>query len=389
MTPSVATIPKPKEKTAALCAALLVVWACSTLHPMAPSPSVFDSGRTVFGFFPTPPEVSILSAWSTHRAIAAHGDAVLIQQPVAWDDFRSGIDGESKGIEDIRNQVNMAWSSGLEPIFVVDPLNGLDRRAFAALPPDLAGADFGHPVVRSAYQNFALRLARDYHPRYLGLASEINTYADAFPEDFQNFLSLYRETYRKIKLESPATQVFVTFQWEDINHVNRFADQGSPAIDWGRIEAFEPDLDLWVISSYPFVAFDTGAEIPDEYYTPLLTRTDKPLAVGEGGFGSTDIAPFHGTPADQVRYLEAIHNQIGERLAFWVYLILDDFNMDSYRQFFESQGMGENVETLRFFSIVGLRERNGTPKPALAVWDGYRSAAIRRPTPTADPEAAL
>jgi hypothetical protein len=389
MTPSVETIPKSKEKAAALCAALLVLLACSTLHPTPPSPSVFDSGRTVFGFFPTPPEVSLLSAWNTYRSIAAHGDAVLIQQPVAWDDFRSGVNGESKGIEDIRNQVNMAWMNGLEPIFVVDPLNGLDRREFAELPPDLAGAGFGHPVVRSAYQNFALRLARDYHPRYLGLASEINTYADAIPEDFPNFLSLYRETYRKIKLESPATQVFVTFQWEDINNVNRFADQGEPAIDWKPIEAFEPDLDLWVISSYPFVAFDSGAEIPDDYYTPLLTRTDKPIAVGEGGFGSADIAPFHGTPADQVQYLNAINNQIGKRLAFWIYLILDDFNMDSYRTFFEGQGMGENVETLRFFSIVGLRERDGTPKPALAVWDGYRSAAMRQPASAADPEAPL
>jgi hypothetical protein len=351
---------------------LLGILACSLTHPTPPSPSVFDSGRTAYGFFPTAPEVSILSVWNLFRAIAGHGDVVLIQPPVAWDDFRQGIDGESKAIDDIRGQVNLAWQNGLEPIFVVDPLNGLDRREFAGLPPDLAGADFSHPAVRAAYQNFALRLARDYHPRYLGLASEINTYADAFPEDFPNFLSLYRDTYKKIKLESPGTQVFVTFQWEDINNVNRFAAPEHPTIDWGRIEAFEPDLDLWVISSYPFVAYDSAAQIPEDYYTPLLTRTDKPIAVAEGGFGSADIAPFHGTPEDQVLYLNAIHDQIGQRLSFWIYLILDDFNMDSYKKFFESQGMGDNVETLRFFSIVGLRERDGTPKPALAVWDGFR-----------------
>jgi hypothetical protein len=353
-------------------ALLLGICACAFLHPTPPSPSVFDSGRTAYGFFPTPPEISILSAWNLFRAIAAHGDVVLIQQNVAWDDFRDGIDGDSKRIDDIRAQVNLAWQNGLEPIFVVDPLNGLNRREFGGLPPDLAGADFNHPVVRAAYQNFALRLARDYHPRYLGLASEINTYADAFPDDFPNFVSLYRDTYLKIKRESPGTQVFVTFQWEDINNVNRFADQGEKKIDWDRIEAFEPDLDLWVISSYPFVAFDSAAEIPDDYYAPLLTRTAKPLAVGEGGFGSADMPPFHGTPADQAGYLNAIHDQIGERLAFWIYLILDDFNMDSYRAYLQSQGMAENAETMRFFSIVGLRERDGTPKPALAVWDGFR-----------------
>ncbi|MBN1439065.1 MAG: hypothetical protein JW929_06610 [Anaerolineales bacterium] len=341
--------------------------------PAPPSPSVFDSGRTAYGFFPTSAKADIFSAVGIYRSIARHGDAVLIQQNVAWDDFRDGLDADSDRIEEIRGQVDLAWRNGLEAVFVVDPLNGLDRRQFFGLPPDLAGADFSHPVVRAAYQNFALRLARDYRPRYLGLASEINSYADAFPEDFPNFLSLYRETYRKVKTESPETQVFVTFQWEDINNVNRFADQGEAKIDWETIEAFEPDLDLWVISSYPFVAFDSAAQIPEDYYAPLLARTKKPLAVGEGGFGSVDMDPFRGTPEDQVLYLNAIHDQIGARLVFWIYLILDDLDMDSYRKYFEGAGMGEQAETLRFFSIVGLRKRDGTPKPALAVWDGFRA----------------
>jgi hypothetical protein len=63
----------------------------------------------------------------------------------------------------------------------------------------------------------------------------------------------------------------------------------------------------------------------------------------------------------------------GSRPAFRIHLILDGFNMDSYRTHLESQGLGENVRTLRFFSIVGLRERDGTPKPALAVRDGFRA----------------
>jgi hypothetical protein len=362
----------PPWKAVSFAALLWIILACSLINPTPPSPSVFNSGRTAYGFFPTAPEVNILSVWNTFRAIGEHGDVVLIQQPVAWDEFRDGVDGKSKKMEDIHNQVNLAWQNGLEAIFVVDPLNGLDRREFAELPPDLAGAGFSHPLIRSAYQNFALRIAKDFHPRYLGLASEINTYADAFPGDFPSFLSLYRETYKKIKLESPETQVFVTFQWEDLNNLDIFSDERGESIKWELMEAFEPNLDLWVISSYPFAAFDSAKDIPAGYYTPLLERTDKPLAVAEGGFGSVDVPPFHGTPEDQVLYLNAIHNQIGNRLRFWIYLVLDDFNMDSYGNFFASQGQGDKVETLRFFSVIGLRERNGTPKPALAVWDSFR-----------------
>jgi hypothetical protein len=348
------------------------ILACVISQPTPPSPSVFETGRTAYGFFPTPPDVDILSTLNIYRSIGEHGDVVLLQQPVAWEEFREGIDGESKKMNDIRGQVNLAWQNGLELIFVVDPLNGMDRSRFAGLPPDLRDADFSHPAVRSAYQNYALRIAREYHPAYLGLASEINTYADAHPEDFPNFLSLYRETYRKIKSESPPTRVFVTFQWEDLNNLDMIGGERGAYIKWEQIEAFEPELDLWAVSSYPFAAFTSAAEIPADYYTPLLTRTGKPLAVAEGGFGSVDVGPFHGTPQDQTEYLNAIHDQIGHRLAFWIYLILDDLNMEAYGAFFAEHGQAEMTETLRFFSVVGLREGDGTPKEALAVWDAFR-----------------
>jgi hypothetical protein len=45
------------------------------------------------------------------------------------------------------------------------------------------------------------------------------------------------------------------------------------------VETFEPELDLWVISSYPYFAFPNGEGIPADYYTPLLERTSKPLAM--------------------------------------------------------------------------------------------------------------
>jgi hypothetical protein len=127
-----------------------------------------------------------------------------------------------------------------------------------------------------------------------------------------------------------------------------------------------------VISSYPFVAFQHGADIPANYYTPLLARTTKALAVAEGGFTSKDAGPFHGAPQDQVDYLNAIHAQIGGRLSFWIYLLLNDFDLNSYALVMRLQGHGGDVATLNLFTAVGLREFNGAPKPALAVWDSFR-----------------
>jgi hypothetical protein len=109
---------------------------------------------------------------------------------------------------------------------------------------------------------------------------------------------------------------------------------------------------------------------------PLLARTDKPLAVAEGGFTSKPVGDgaINGAPQDQVDYLNAIHTQLGERLAFWVYLLLDDINPQAYAKTMTEQGMNaDDLNTLGYFVSVGLREFNGTPKPALAVWDGFRT----------------
>ena len=352
--------------------------ACASAPATLPLPSadsVFDAGRTAYGFFPSPPQPTHQSVLDTFQAMGEHGDVVLIQPNIPWAEFIDGGEGESQTITDIRNQVILARQNELEAVVVIDPLNGLNRREFFGLPADLADADFATPEIRQAFRHFTLRVLREIQPRYLGLASEINTYADAHPGDFANFLGLYRETYAAIKAEAPATLVFATFQWEDLNNLFPGSSEGRQAyaINWDQVEAFEPDLDLWVISSYPFVAFPSADEIPDDYYTPLLTRTDKPLAVGEGGFTSRPIGPFRGAPKDQVGYLTALHDQIGKRLAFWIYLLLSDFDPEEYAATMRDQGRGQvDIDTLGMFAAVGLRESDGTPKAALAVWDAYR-----------------
>ncbi len=359
---------------------MLAALACSGQAPATPFPtpekSVFDAGRTVYGFFPSPSEFTEQSVLATLEGIGEHGDVILLQEALPWADFLDGVDSDSQTIQDQCNMTVLAGQNGLEVIFVIDPLNGLDRRQFAPLPPQLAGGNFSTPGVRTAFKNYALRLAREFHPRYLSLASEINTYADAHPDDFPNFVSLYHEIYGAIKAESPDTQVFVTFQWDDLNNAIPFDPTCGERYQtkWEQIEIFEPNLDVWAISSYPFVAFDSSADIPPDYYTPLLTRTDKPLAVAEGGVNSRAIGQFKGTPQDQVDYLNALHTQLGDRLSFWIYLILNDINGEAYRDFLAKNGMESTADTILWFAAVGLREIDGTPKPALQVWDGFRSS---------------
>ncbi len=370
----------------ALVSLTLATMACGgeTLTPTYPTPtpdyqkewtrSLLDLDRTAYGFFPSPPEATLESVLQHFTDMGEHGDFILVQPNVPWSDFKDGVEGESEERTDLRNQITLASQKGLDWIFVVDPINGLNRREFMGM--SLFGEEsFGNPDVRAAFSNFTLWIVREFQPRYLGLASEINTYLDAHPDDVENYMSLYREVYDLVKAESPETQVFVTFQWDDLNNMFPPAAEGRPAYqtNWDQVEAFEPRLDLWVISSYPYFVFPDEA-IPEDYYTPLLDQTDKALAVAEGGWASRPVGGVPGDPERQVGYLEAIHDQLGDRLTFWVYLILNDFNLDSYREIMLEQGQGDDdVETLGMFATVGLREYDGTPKPALTLWDEYRA----------------
>jgi len=361
------------------CIVILASFGCSRgaqSIPPTPEHSIFDSGKTTYGFFPSPPEVSTQSVFQLYQNISTHGDFVLIQQNTAWEDFVNGVDGKSQTRTDLINQVKLARQNNLEYIFVIDALNGLNRRDFAGLPTSW-DASFGNPNIRTAYKNYAMWVVRTFYPRYLGLGSEINTYMDAHPEDAQNFISLYNEIYALVKAEAPGTQVFVTFQWDDLNNMFHQPEEGERQAlhpNWGQVEAFEPNLDVWAISTYPYFVFRSGASIPADYYTPLLTRTDKPVAIAESGFSSRPVGFAQGSPEDQVAYLNAIRAQLESRLAFWVNTLLDDFNIDSYTEQMKKDGRNpQDAISLGTFAYIGLRNSDGSPKPALDIWDGFHS----------------
>ena len=367
-----------RQLSLTLCILFLTGLACgeSQSIPATPENSIFDSGKTAYGFFPSPPEVSVESIFQLYRDMAQHADFVLIQQNTAWEEFARGAAGESQTRTDLINQVKLAGQNNLEYIFVIDALNGLNRRAFIGLPEGWE-ASFANPNVRTAYTNYALWVVRTFHPRYLGLASEINTYMDAHPEDTGNFISLYNEIYALVKAEAPETKLFVTFQWDDLNNMFPQPEEGERQPlqpNWSQIEAFEPNLDIWALSTYPYFVFPFASDIPADYYTPLLARTNKPVAIAESGFSSQAVGFAQGSPEDQVAYLNALHAQLGPRLVFWVNTLLNDFNLESYAEQMKKEGRDpQDAQSLGAFAYIGLRNSNGSPKPVLKVWDEMKS----------------
>ena len=335
---------------------------CSALH-----------AQTLYGFFPSPPVMTQESILATYKALGQHGELVLFARSVPWKDFAKGEGVDSADITEVTWMVQLAAQNKLEPFFVIDPLNGLDRRRFAGLPEGWKPS-FANPDIRTAMTNYTLRIVRQFHPRLLALASEINTYQDTHPDDYPSFVSLYREMYAKIKAAAPNTQVFVTFQWDELNNLIPGVDGGKAPYDtrWEQVEAYEPQLDSWAISTYPFVPYRSAREIPSDYYSRLLQHTSKQILIAECGYTTETVGNLRGTPQDQVRFLNAVHDQLGTRLQAWIYTVLSDFSLESYAPFLKKQGLGGDLPTLGWFAHIGLRLPDGTPKPGLAVWDSFR-----------------
>jgi hypothetical protein len=149
---------KMKPGLFTLIAIAILTLACGSSTPaIPPTPevSVFDSNLTLYGFFPSPPEATLESIFKLYEDMGDHGDFVLIQQNTAWEDFVEGVEGESQTRTDLINQTKLAYQNDLEYIFVLDALNGLNRREFIGLPAGWE-ASFANPDVRSAYKNYAL-----------------------------------------------------------------------------------------------------------------------------------------------------------------------------------------------------------------------------------------
>jgi hypothetical protein len=214
-------------------------------------------------------------------------------------------------------------------------------------------------VQRAAFRKAAVAVAEKYHPRYLGLGMEVNRFYEANPVEFESFLTLYIETYDAVKAVSPQTNVFTIYQLELIKG-NGFLlgnSEGRPS-HWELLSRFGDRLDLAAFTTYPFLDYRSPADIPDDYYTGIAAHTSKPLAFTEIGWPSAPLAPFPDSPfggseVEQAGFVARFFNLTsGANLA----LALWSFPHD----------LGEGGHPV--FNSVSLRYNNGTPKPALTVW---------------------
>ena len=287
--------------------------------------------------FPNHTTADVEQAFDLAREVGRH--AVFIYQ---WGELNPDV---------VKAMFVKARRTGLVPILGLSPTTLDQGRKELDLPAPVrlqAGAllSFSNPVIRAAYIRAASDLAQ-LEPPYLCLATEINLLAIQRLPEYLHFVSLYKEAYGAVKLVSPQTKVFVTFQWEwvrilDAKEPHRIAEHSK------AINVFRPELDLVGFTTYPAPFHETPAQLLPDYYTWMFRHIppSEPVMLMEIGWPTSGS----GNEAEQLAFLERLPSLLkGINLVGVEWALLHDVQVGAF---------DADLNT------VGLRYRDGRPKPS-------------------------
>ena len=255
--------------------------------------AAFDKALTA-----TPPYITEAAFIGTFDKIKEYGNIVLIQEGPDVKNFES-FDGQKK----------LAEERGLGLYMNIDPLVGIDRSK--------ALGNFGNPSYRAFFKDYVRQIVRRYHPKYLGIGSEVNIYYDANPKRFEDFVSLYKESYEAAKAEDPNVKVFTTFQYEILQNLFRSNKRG---LHWDLINKFPQDY--IAISAHPSGLFQTPAHMPDDYYSQIRKYSDLPLVIAESSWPAENNpeGTWHGSPENEAAFIRRTRELTKDmNLKLWVW----------------------------------------------------------------------
>ena len=318
------------------------------------------------GWFFQPPEPTVQSVLKAMPVAAGYSDALLIQREAPWERLLAGDSMQTIAQEDYDGVITYARALGLHVSILVDPLDGLDRTR-EGNEMRAAGRSLNEPEMRALHEQWVEFLAARYQPDYFGLASEINSLAARGDSTlFQNIQAMCNRLAPRIRMLSPNTRVFVSFQ---VDEAWRRIPQLPSKIDhFVLTRAF--DIDVLGLSTYPSFFFDDPSQIPLDYFSRLADASGKPVLIAEGGWSSdpTGQGETAASRAGQKAFMERFFTLLDTVQPELVILLLfADLNLDAWIPVAPSNSDPERV---RPFTHMGLANSNLEPKPALSVWSG-------------------
>lgn len=206
--------------------------------------------------------------------------------------------------------------------------------------------------------------------RYLGVGNEVNAFYQKYPSSqIENYLEAYKIIYRELKLTHPQIMIFPTYNYETLIGEGYLANTPGARLD--MFLELEPTMDAVALTVYPFFDYASPKEIPDDYFSPVLELSKKPLIITETGwpakseFSESNKAleeqGFAGSEQEQVLYLQklvSLANGANVKVLNWAffndYAVINQPNPDMPEQ--------------ALFDSIGLNWNDGKDKEVLIAW---------------------
>jgi hypothetical protein len=216
--------------------------------------------------------------------------------------------------------------------------------------------------TRVEFLSMVTAFAREHQPPFLFLGNETNIYYRSHTAaEWELWLSEYSACYDSIKAVSANTVVFTTFQYELLKGVGRYNGWNNP-VNWQPVDDLvEMDrVDALGFTSYPYFEYDTPVDIPEDYYDEIAEHWDGPVIFTEIGWLGGQSTPYPGGEEAQAQFISQFFKLSKNlELRYVTWLFLHDW---------------DGQDNLPAFRFIGLRENDGTPRPADVAWQNEVAA---------------
>jgi hypothetical protein len=365
----------------------------------------------------------------TPADVATDSDVIAIHQEfygVPWDAFVTDTAPPAAWVAKMDQLAGAARATG-KPIFLsISMLNGgrdhlaartvIDANGkvqsqdnWSARCYDFTTASDG-PAYREGYLRYAAWMVREFSPRWLNLAVEVNLFFENCPAAAAGVIAVANAAYAQTKASDASILAFPSIQ---IDHLYGYAQDSCPGGD--RAACFDQHYaqiaplarDRFAMSSYP-IPLDglTAATLPTDWFTRGAARGGEIGLIAETGMDSTPLvvkprdAPcftvFTETEAEQGAYLARVLSDARaghlELVTWWSNrdlviaplmtscpctfdalwcTVLDAFRGPPTTTGPDTQLLGELG--LKVFGTMGLRSYAGAPKPFYPTWAAARA----------------
>jgi hypothetical protein len=349
----------------------------------APSPEYQGPATRPFamGFTRWPADLTLEGVATAQKFADAHGDIVSVMfiSGIPWS---QALEGKpfSKDVQDALAD----RPSGEKKLFLsISPLDR-DRKGLAPywgekdnqpLPKPWDKEPLNSPRVKKAFLNFVLHSVKTMRPDYLAIGVESNVLLSRDSDKWRQLKELHRETYAAVKKTYPKLPVFFT---TEVLHYKRLARDAKQSEQEKEVAELMRHSDLFAMSLYPYMSLETPRPVP-ENFLDFATRFKKPIAVSESGMTSRDVPlksygiSLLGSEAEQKNFTELLLKTAArDKYEF----VINFASTDSDRLVARLRPPMDDLA--RIWAFTGMQTSNGSPKAALAVWDGFLKAKYGR-----------